>query len=372
MARLAPLPTLLLSTSHGGHVALAETVRGRTIRSLASWPLWAVGLLVAAACTTSGGPSLTPGSAPTVAASSSSRPSIATSPLPGALGSPTSLPSTGRILFIVEGGDGNHPVYLDKNGLHQIPTVVDTTLAKAAWASAGSIIFDSERDVRRHIFGMGLDGRDVVQLTSGAAIQERPAISPDGSQIAYADFVDSYLGADLGLHLANADGTDPRALTKGGKGGVNGGDTSPAFSPDGKWVAFERAVDFDSGKGGLFLIRTDGSGLRRLTDDTLGAGYPRWSPDGKRILFSQRVEATTFAPGPLWVVDIAGGKPTPLTDPTDPGISFSGDWSPDGRQIVFDYFVPGASQPELRVVNADGTHTSTLLMGGGETPDWGP
>ena len=342
-----------------------------TMRHLASSPLWVVSMVVAAACTTSSGTSPTSTSSPPVALSSSPHPSIATSASPAALGSPLSLPTNGRILFVIEGMSGNHPVYLDKNGLHEIPTVLDTTLAKAVWASGHSIIFDSERDVRRHIFRMGLDGRNIVELTSGDAIQERPAISPDGSTIAYADFVDSYLGADLGLHLANADGTNPRALTKGGKGGVNGGDTSPAFSPDGHWVAFERAVDFDSGTGGLFLIRTDGSGLRRLTDDTLGAGFPRWSPDGKRILFSQRVEATTFAPGPLWVVDIGGGKPTPLTNPTDPGISFSGDWSPDGRQIVFDYFVPGASQAELRVVDADGTHPSTLLIGGAETPDWG-
>jgi Tol biopolymer transport system component len=291
------------------------------------------------------------------------------------MASPVSVPGKGRILFVIEGGGESQPAYLDKNGLHLIPTVLDATLAKAAWASPNSIIFDSERDVRRHIFRMGLDGDDVVQLTSGEDVQERPASSPDGSTIAYADIVDAYLGADLGLHIAGADGTNPRALTKGHKGGVDGNDTSPAFSPDGQWVAFERAVDYDSGKGGLFLIRIDGSGLRRLTDDALGAGYPRWSPDGKRILFGQRVEATTFAPGPLWVVDVAGGKPTPLTDPTDPGISFSGDWSPDGRQIVYDYFRPGASQTELRVVNADGTHPSTLWTEpgyGAESPDWGP
>jgi Tol biopolymer transport system component len=311
---------------------------------------------------------------PTVAADSTSHPSIAPSSSPpiGVLGSPTSLPSTGRILSVIEMDGEPHPAYLDASGLHEIPTVPDPTLAKVAWASPDSIIFDSERDVRRHIFRMGLDGRDIVELTSGDAIQERPAITPDGKTIAYADFVDAYLGADLGLHLANADGTDPRALTKGGKGGVNGGDTSPAFSPDGRWVAFERAVDFDAGKGGLWLIRADGSGLRRLTDDTLGAGYPRWSPDGKRILFTEHLEATTFAAGPLWLVDTAGGKPTPLTDPQDPGWSFEGDWSPDGQQIVFDYFRPNAGPPELRVVHADGTHSSTLLMAGAETPDWGP
>ena len=351
---------------------------GQTMR--ARRPVLAVAALATLLSACSEAPSLlsgAPSSSSSLPASGASpSPSSSTaSPSPVALASPVSVPSDGRILFVIEGSGENRPAFLDKNGLHLIPTVLDTTLAKASWASRDTIIFDSERDVRRHIFRMGLDGRDVVELTSGDAIQERPAISPDGSTIAYADVVDAYLGADLGLHLANADGTNPRALTKGHNGGVDGNDTSPAFSPDGQWIAFERAVDYDSGKGGLFLIRIDGKGLRRLTDDTLGAGYPRWSPDGKRILFSQRVEATTFAAGPLWVVDIAGGKPTPLTDPKDPGISFSGDWSPDGGQIVFDYFVPGASQTELRVVNADGTHPSTLWTApgyGAETPDWWP
>jgi Tol biopolymer transport system component len=344
------------------------------MRPLAPQRLWTIVVSVGlAACSTTSvpktsGPSPTSGSSPTIAAP----PSTATSASTDALGSIVSLPSVGRILVVIEGDRENRPVYLDPNGLHEIPTVLDTTLAHAAWASADSIILDSERDVRRHVFRMGIDGRDIVELTSGDAIQERPAVSPDGSTIAYADFVDAPLGADLGLHLANADGTNGRALTNGGKGGVNGGDTSPAFSPDGRWIAFERSVDFDAGRAGLFIIRTDGTGLRRLTNDALGAGYPRWSPDGKRILFTQHLDATTFAPGPLWVVDVSGGKPTPLNDPNDPGWSFEGDWSPDGRQIVFDYFLPASLQPELRVIDADGTHSSTLWVGGAETPDWGP
>ena len=124
---------------------------GRPVRHLAPWTLWGVSMLVAAACSTASSPSLPAVVAPTVAASSPSRPTIATSPLPSALGSIVSLPSTGRILFVNEAAGENHPAYLDNNGLHEIPTVLDATLAKAAWASADSIIFDSERDVRRHI-----------------------------------------------------------------------------------------------------------------------------------------------------------------------------------------------------------------------------
>lgn len=349
---------------------------------LALQPLWAVvvSVVVAACSTTSvvqtGGPSPTLGSTPRIAPSSSPQVSSRTLPSPGSLASPESLPTAGRILFVIEGGGQNRPAYLDRNGLHEIPTVLDTTLSHATWASADSIIFDSERDVRRHVFRMGLDGGHVAELTSGAAIQERPAISPDGSRIAYADIVDSPNGADLGLHIANADGTKALALTAGGQTDGKAVDTSPSFSPDGRWIAFERATDFDAGKAGLFVIRTDGTGLRRLTDDALGAGYPRWSPDGKQILFTQHLDGTTFAPGPLWVVDVADGAARPLTDPKDPGWSFLGDWSPDGRQIVFDYFLPGASNTELRILDSGGTHPTTLWLlpegYGSETPDWGP
>jgi Tol biopolymer transport system component len=324
------------------------------------------------------GPSEAARSLPSAVVVTSASPLTAASPTLRPIASPLMLPSEGRILFTTEPGAGNRIFFIDPTGLHEIPTdVPDTTLAHALWAPSDSIIFDSERDVRRHVFRMGLDGQDIVELTSGDAIQERPAVSSDGSTIAYADFVDRPLGADLGLHLANADGTKSRALTKGGKGGVNAGDTSPSFSPDGRWVAFERAVDFDTGKAGLFVIRSDGTGLRRLTDDALGAGYPRWSPDGKRILFTQHNDTTTFSPGPLWVVDVAGGAPRPVTDPNDPGISFSGDWSPSGRQIAYVYYRPGWDHNELRIVNADGTNLSTLWQpaagdgGGAESPDWG-
>jgi Tol biopolymer transport system component len=345
------------------------------MRRLMLRPLLCVVLSVGvAACSTTPAP-INESSPTPVAVVASAAP--ATSPSAEPLGSPA-LPRAGRILVVIEGGGQSRPAYLDVTGLHVIPTALDTTFAQAVWASPSrdSIIFDSERDLRRHIFRMGLDGGDVVELTSGDAIQEHPAISPDGSMIAYGMFVDALNGADLGIHLANADGTRARAITTGGQADGNSGDTSPSFSPDGTSIVFERAVDLAAGKSGLFIIRTDGTGLRRLTDDSLGAGYPRWSPDGKRILFSQHLDAATFVRGALWVVDVGGGAPRSVTDPKDPGWSFEGDWSPDGLRIVFNYFVPGAAKTELRVVNADGTHVSmswSLPEGyGANTPDWGP
>lgn len=63
----------------------------------------------------------------------------------------------------------SHLAYIDSTGLHEIPTEADGHFAHAVWAPRDSIIFDSMRDGARHIFRMGIDGRDVVDLTPGDA-----------------------------------------------------------------------------------------------------------------------------------------------------------------------------------------------------------
>ena len=141
-----------------------------------------------------------------------------------------------------------------------------------------------------------------------------------------------------------------------------------AFSPDGTWIAIQRVVDPNVPTAGLFLIHPDGTGLRRLTDDASGAGYARWSPDGKQILYSN-------AASQLWVVDVASGKTQRLSDPADPGQFNDASWSPDGMQIVYRHFTPG-SGIELVVARADGTDPKTLwgapLDHGAFRPDWRP
>jgi Tol biopolymer transport system component len=302
-------------------------------------------------------PTMTP-SDPAVAATGT--PSRTTWP------APASLPAAGRILFTIERDGESHLAYIDPAGFHLIPTANDNSFANAIWAPNDTIIFDSERAGPRHIFRMGVDGRKAVQLTSGDTAQDSAAVSPDGSLIAYGD-VSSSENRDIGIHLSNIDGSKVRDLTPGGGPGVDGEDDA-AFSPDGRWIAFQRVVNPDAHLAGLFIIRPDGTGLRRLTADTSGAGYARWSPDGQRILFSSGTSA-------LWIVDVASGKSRQISDPTDPGLFTDANWSPDGRQIVYRHFTPGTpASIELVLANADGSHQSMLWVApigyGGNRPDW--
>lgn len=281
--------------------------------------------------------------------------------------------SDGRMLFVIMHDDRSVPAYVDQSGLHRIASYPVKSFFHVAWASSDEVVFDGKRDGSlRHVYRMSIDGGTVTQLTSGTAEQIRPAISPDGTLIAY----DDYRGReDLGIHLANAaDGSDPRALLSSSDRAPRGYDTGAAFSPDGAWIAFSRVIDQDRARAAIFVVRTDGTGLRRLTNPALNAGYARWSPDGQSILFTQSYFGASG--GPLWTVPFPRGKATALTNHTLDEWAFEGDWSPDGTQIVFKYWKDGMDGNELRIVNADGSGERTLWVGQpgqtAETPDWGP
>jgi Tol biopolymer transport system component len=101
-------------------------------------------------------------------------------------------------------------------------------------------------------------------------------------------------------------------------------DTEPAFSADGRTIAFVRGDD-------LYSVRPDGSGLRHLTSGAALDSAPIVSPDGKRVAFERRTSLD--APADLYSVRVLGGGLHGLT--SGPGDDHQADFSPDGREIVF-------------------------------------
>jgi dipeptidyl aminopeptidase/acylaminoacyl peptidase len=112
-----------------------------------------------------------------------------------------------------------------------------------------------------------------------------PQISPDGSRVAFVNVVvnekENRYETSI-TTVSSTDGSAPKSLTAGIR------DTSPRWSPDGKWLAFLRAVEKDSQTqpAQIYLLRTDGGEARALTDLPKGASGPLWAPDGKSIAFS--------------------------------------------------------------------------------------
>lgn len=158
---------------------------------------------------------------------------------------------------------------------------------------------------------------------------------------------------------------------------TTGSDDGPAWSPDGKEIAFERA-DQATQTTGIFVVPTTGgtptdlSSLPRASDLE-----PAWSPDGSRILFvSDRPDQTQLD---LWVMNADGSDVqrvtnTPSRDERDPA------WSPDGRWIVYSAngSFYGASSSQIYVSRANGSDRRILTHACGECayinndPSWQP
>ncbi len=152
-------------------------------------------------------------------------------------------------------------------------------------------------------------------LTSLAFLGERPRWSADGRRVLFAT-----LGGGIWSTAQDRDGAPERVLEIG---------ASPALSLDGKRLVVEH-------DGRLWLAGADGSGLGPLVT-VPPASFTRWvprspafSPDGRRIAYFQ---PEVGALGGLWVVELDGGRPRRLFDQTFRG----GDpaWTADGRWIVF-------------------------------------
>ncbi len=120
--------------------------------------------------------------------------------------------------------------------------------------------------------------------------------------------------------------------------------SDPQVSPDGKTVVFVvRVTDLAANRGltDLWLVGTDGTGLRRLTSHSASDVNPRWSPDGKTIYFL----STRSGSSQIWQIAFGGGEATQVTHvPLDAG-SFR--VSPDGTRIAFSAEVfPGKTVDE--------------------------
>jgi TolB protein len=257
-----------------------------------------------------------------------------------------------------------------------------------------SLVFTSTRNGSADIYRADIEGGGLRRLTDDSAFDDQGVLSPDGRSLA---FVSSRSGqADIWI-LELATGA-LRNVTN-----HPGGDFRPSWSPDGQWIAF--SSDRDSKKPRftfailqtteIYLVRTDGSGLRRVTRRDAIAGGPAWSADGRRVLYHE-AEISSLGPerGPSQIVsiDLATNERQVLTDGgrekwsphwiagdrvgyvsrgPDGGVEFVGGtkgargdmrspaWSADGRRMVFHREVdsrwppvhPGPSrEPSFRLV----------------------
>jgi TolB protein len=194
-----------------------------------------------------------------------------------------------------------------------------------------------------------------------------PVWSSDGKQLVISPGVSRAPG-DVWLFTTfrmNADGTRRETLKVPPEDGVHD------WSADGKWLLTASSRNAKIGWQ-LYVIRPDGTDIRQITEGG-NPYYARFSPDGRRVLYS---DGTTEERRGIWVVD-RDGKDGRRLFPTGRGVA-SACWSPDGSRLAIAIrelgnLLAGPDPCRVEIMDLDGTHRSSVPLPArsvADMPDW--
>ena len=210
----------------------------------------------------------------------------------------------------------------------QSTAVVRSTARRWLWPAAAAVIilliglagvsWLATRGASRNT-DLELGVSTFTRATSGPGLESWPTLSADGRWLAYA----ANERGQWDIHLKAPGDEAARNLTAG----ASSNDTMPAFSPDGRQIAFRSERD----GGGIFVMTMSGESVRRLVD----RGYdPAWSPDATEIFFATGSGGdpdARFAPSELWAVNVQTEQ-TRLIAAAD---AVAPRPSPDGRLVAY-------------------------------------
>jgi hypothetical protein len=228
-----------------------------------------------------------------------------------------------------------------RTSMGTVPTVTPVPFATRATLAIGpalgriAYMAKDNPDTMWDIWVMRGDGSDPQRLTDDPADDMSPAWSADGKWIAFVSERDG----NREIYAMQADGTQQINLTQ-----HPSEDWSPAWSPDGTRIAFSSYRD---GNWEIYVMGADGANPNRLTSNSAADYGPGWSPDGRSIAFHSNRDGN-------WEIYVIGDDGEGLSRMTeDEATDFAPAWSPDGKQIAFESYRDG--NMEIYLMTADGS-----------------
>ncbi len=219
------------------------------------------------------------------------------------------------------------------------------------------IAFTAKAKKTSAIYAMDFDGNGAFAVSNNSSTNILPAFSPSGGQIAYTSFMrnnpDLYVGA--------AGGGRPKKIS-----GYPGMNTGAAWSPDGSKLALTLSKD---GSPDIYLISaSDGSVIKRLTNDKAIDTSPSWSPDGGQIAF---VSDRNGGPQ-IFVIGAGGGAAKQ--------VSFNGSynttptWSPKAGKHIIAYTTRDGGHYDIVTLDLDNKAMTRITQndGNNEEPSFSP
>ena len=238
----------------------------------------------------------------------------------GATGSPRSpsLSPDGSTMAFVDDVDGRSQVWVRSvtdGPATQITFLDQAGLEWTRWSPNGNEIYFNHAGGIWSVPAVGGGPRTIV------ARGKNPSLSADGQMLAYEGLGGA--DGDLGIWIANADGTNSRKVLNRPFLAAS----TPAISPDGRLIVFFQSSG--GPMGDLWIVPSAGGPPRRLTFDDTEGGTPTWTPDGESIIFSSKRTGSHT----LWRIHVEGGEAEPMTsgagEDRDPQVSF------DGRRLIY-------------------------------------